>query len=232
MTSLILAAAFFAFIHIGLSATGLRAAAVGALGENLYRGLFSLASLVGIVWLAMAYNAAFPGPELWYLGPGVSHLGILVMAIAVPMAVIGLTTKNPTSVGFESSAGDPATVQGILRVTRHPFLWSVAIWAAFHLLANGDAASAILFGSLLIVAVAGTFSIDRKRRAAQGEAYAGFERATSNIPFAAILGGRQSFRFGEIAPRLLLGLAVFAALLLVHRPLFGASPFPGGWAPF
>jgi uncharacterized membrane protein len=53
------------------------------------------------------------------------------------------------------------------------------------------------------------------------------------VPFAAILGGRNSLEIGELLDwRLLVALAIFAAILLLHARLFGVSPFPGGWVPF
>jgi len=48
----------------------------------------------------------------------------------------------------------------MLRITRHPFLWGAAIWALGHLLVNGDAVSIILFGSILVLSLFGTASID------------------------------------------------------------------------
>jgi len=160
MSMLIAAAVFFLALHLLVAGTRLRGAITGAIGEGPYMGLFSLASLGGIVWLAMSYNAASAeGSEvLWSLGPGVSHAGILVVAIAFWLGVSGLLTPNPTSVGQQSAASKEVT--GILRITRHPFLWGVAIWSAFHMAANGDAASVVFFGTFFLLAVAGTFSID------------------------------------------------------------------------
>ena len=58
MASLVLAAAFFVGIHVFVSGTALRGAIVARIGENGFRGAFSLASLAGIVWLSRAYAAA------------------------------------------------------------------------------------------------------------------------------------------------------------------------------
>jgi uncharacterized membrane protein len=235
MTMLLAAAAVFLGIHLLIAGTRLRDVIVGALGERIYLSLFALVSVVTIVWLAMSYNAATAeGSELlWDLGPGAKHLGIPVLLIAVLFVVSGLMTPNPTSVGMEDRAAKADAVTGILRITRHPFLWGAAIWAAFHLAANGDAASVVFFGMWLVLAVAGTFSIDAKRARKMGGAWQGFAQRTSNIPFAAILAGRNSLNLGEILTwRQLVALVVFAGLLFVHARLFSVSPFPGGWVPF
>src|SRR5277367_3052727 len=147
MTMLIAAAAVFLAIHLLIAGTRLRDAITGAIGEGAYLGLFSLASVGAIVWLAISYGAAQRGddPQLYDLGPGVKHLGIPVVALAFLLGVQGLFMPNPTSLRQEGAATKPDTVKGVLRITRHPFLWSVAIWSAFHLSANGDEASVIFF---------------------------------------------------------------------------------------
>jgi len=66
-----------------------------------------------------------------------------------------------------------------------------------------------------------------------GEAWSGFAQRTSNVPFGAILTGRNSLKLAEIFGfRQLIALVVFAAVLFAHAWMFGVSPFPGGWVPF
>jgi uncharacterized membrane protein len=226
MTSLIAAAAFFLLLHLLVSGTRLRTAIVGTIGEGPYLGLFSLASLAGIVWLSMAYGDARGLAEPWWdTGAVGRHTSLLVQLVAFLLVVGGLTTRNPTSVHQEGSIERTDVVSGMLRITRHPFLWGVAIWAVGHLLVNGDAPSVLLFGSLLLLAVAGTYSIDAKRRRTLGPTYDAFAGQTSNVPFAAIVSGRQKLSLGEIGWwRILLAVAVWAAVLLGHQYAFGVDP--------
>jgi uncharacterized membrane protein len=119
-------------------------------------------------------------------------------------------------------------VVGILRVTRHPLLWGIALWAFAHLLANGDVASVLLFGTFLVLALLGPFLIDAKRRRARGAAYERFLAVTSNVPFAAIAAGRTSLHAAELGWwRIAAGLLLYVAFLAGHRWLFGVSPLPG-----
>src|SRR3569832_200032 len=146
MTNLIAAALVFLGIHLLISGTRVRDALVGALGERPYMGLFSLLSLGVIVWLAMAFNqaGAMPGsaadPLLYDLGRGAHDAALPIVALAFLLGVPGLLTPNPTSVNSEKLAAKPEAVKGVLRITRHPFLWGVAIWSADHLTTNGDQA--------------------------------------------------------------------------------------------
>jgi uncharacterized membrane protein len=235
MGMLLAAAATFIAIHILISGTRVRDAITGVIGEGPYLGLFSLGSAAAITWMAMAYNAASLSADdsvLFDLGRGIRDAAIPVVAIAFLVGVPGLVTKNPTAVRMEASAASADTVRGVLRITRHPFLWGVAIWAAFHTLANGDTASVIFFGTFLVVALAGTVAIDAKRRRKLGEAWTAFAAHTSNVPFAAILSGRTRFSAREYFDwRFLFAVALFLALLFAHPHLFGVSPFPNGAVP-
>lgn len=227
MTALVASTAFFVALHLLVAGTSLRGRLVARLGEGPYMGLFSVLSFVGISLIVRSYRSA-PFLLLWGEATWLEPLALVLTLPATVLAVVGLATPSPTAVGGGAilSAAEPA--KGVLRITRHPFLWGVAIWAAVHLLLNGDAASLVLFGGFLFVAVEGTRSIDAKRRRAFGEAWDRFASVTSSVPFAAIASGRNSLRLGEIgAARLGAGVVVWALLLAVHEWIFGASPFPG-----
>ena len=122
-------------------------------------------------------------------------------------------------------------MQSVVAITRHPFLWGVAIWAAFHTAANGDEASTIFFGTFLLLALFGTISIDAKRRRKMGAAWDAFAAKTSNVPFGAILSGRASLA-RVVDWRMALALAIFVVALFAHARVIGVSPFPSGWVPF
>lgn len=230
MTMLFAAAAAFIGIHLFIAGTRLRDAITGAIGEGPYMGLFSLASLAAIVWLVMAFNAASPSPQnqvLFVPWIGVRHLAIPVVALAFLLAVPGLLMPNPASVGQQSAAAKDDAVRGVLRITRHPFLWGVALWSAFHVAANGDEAATIFFGTFLVLSIFGTFSIDAKRRRKMGAAWEAFAAKTSNIPFA------KGVRLDGIFDwRLAAAVAAFLGVLFGHAYLFGVSPFPNGWVPY
>lgn len=235
MDMLIAASAVFIGIHLVIAGTRIRDLVTGAIGERAYMGLFSLASLVIISWMAMSYNAASAGADnrvLYDLGKGVHDLAIPVVAVAFLLGVQGLFLPNPTLVGAQGMAGREDAVKGVVRITRHPFLWGVAIWSGFHLAANGDEASVIFFSTFLILAVFGTFSIDAKRRRKMGEAWQPFATRTSNIPFWGAITGKTPLRLGEsFGWRFWVAAVIFVALLFAHAFIFKASPFPNGWVP-
>ena len=226
MASLIAAAALFLGIHVLVSGTPLRGAIVGRIGEGPYLGLFSLASLGAIVWLAWAYGGA-DYVELWNAGSGGRHLALVVMPFAFILLVGAFTTRNPTAVGMEKALEGEQPATGILRVTRHPFLWAVVLWALVHLLANGDVASLVLFGAMLVLGLVGTRLIDRKLASRHGAAWERYLAQTSNLPLAAIFARRTRTSLAEIGWwRIALGLGLYVAALLAHGPVIGVTPLP------
>lgn len=224
MRSLVLAALFFVGIHVGIAGTRLRDVLVARLGEQAYLGCFSLLSLVALVWLTTSYGAA-PYVVTWGLLPELRPLALGVVLIAFVLAVLGLTTPSPTVVGGEKTLAAAEPAVGIQRVTRHPFLWGVALWAAMHLVVNGHQKALVLFGAMLLLGVIGPRSIDAKRARRFGPAWERYAAVTSNVPFLAILQGRNRLRLGEIgAGRLVFALALFVVVLVLHPFWFGANP--------
>lgn len=230
MTQLLAAACLFLGIHLLISGTTLRDVITDAIGEKVYVPLFALASLGAIVWMCIAYNHASASPAnvaLYDAGQGFRDIGIGVMALAFALLIPGVTRGNPTSAGQ-----DKANIDGVLRITRHPFLCATMLWSGFHLIGSGMLASTIFYATFLIVSAVGTKAIDGKVRRKRPQEWQAISAQTSIIPFAAIAAGRNKFvareyfdwRFGA-------AVAVFAVMLFSHSWLFSMSPFPNAWLP-
>lgn len=69
------------------------------------------------------------------------------MLVAFFFVVLAFTTPNPTAVGGEALLAQKEPAKGIQRITRHPFLWGVAVWSFTHLILNGDLASVIFLAA-------------------------------------------------------------------------------------
>lgn len=216
MTLLLLAALAWIGLHIGISGTALRDRLVAAIGEKAFMAVFSLTSILVLVLLVMAWRAAETTP-LWFAGAGLRWV-LAVLMLPVLMLFMTSHKRNPTAVGSKGLGEEP---RGIQRVTRHPMLWSFALWATLHIIGNGDTAAIVFFGAFLVTALAGMPSIDAKLAARHPGAWPGFAARTSIIPFAAIAAGRNHFAPREIGwVPLLVGLVTWAALLHFHRAIF------------
>jgi uncharacterized membrane protein len=197
------------------------------MGEGPYRGLFSLLSAVALIWLAIAYGNAAPEAPLWPQAAWTRWVPLVVMPFALILFVAGLTSRNPSMAGMERSIDQEFRVSGILTVTRHPLLWSFALWGLAHLPPNGDRASLWMFGGLALLALAGMVMIDRRKGEEIGAAWGPILMRTSAIPFLAALQGRTKVDWRGIgAWRLVLGLFLYALILGGHRHVFGVDPWP------
>lgn len=127
-------------------------------------------------------------------------------------------TANPGAVGFEKLMAADRAPLGIQKVTRHPILWAIAIWAGVHLLANGDMASTIFFGGLLGLSLFGMAHLEARKSAELGAAWQRFAAQSSFVPFAAIVSGRVKMDMREIGwNRIAAGAILYLVLLFGHR---------------
>lgn len=223
MAMLALACAAFLLTHF-VSSTPLRAALAGALGEKGYLVLYTAVAFATLGWMGWAYGRAPLTPPLW---PGLRLLPLLVMPVAFALLACGLFTRNPTLVGSEHLLRRPNAAHGILRVTRHPVMWAILLWALVHILARGgDQKTLLFFGTFVVVAGMGTILMDKRKADKMGTDWAKFAAVTSNVPFAAILQGRNAFKGAEIglhAPAM--GIGLYAIFFWAHPYIFRAYPY-------
>lgn len=226
MTSLVLASAWFLGIHLLISGTRLRDPLARLVGEKGFRALFSLAAIGGLVWMSWAYAHA-PYVQTWGVASSLKPALWVTNGLAFLLLVMGAMTPNPTLLwNMAGPEADKEFVQGMARITRHPGMWGIAIWALGHLAVNGDVASHLFFGSLAFLAMTGTASMDNKYRRRFGESWEAYCRQTSNVPFVAILTGRNRLVWREFKPLgVVVSVLVYAAFLFGHQWLFGVSPF-------
>jgi uncharacterized membrane protein len=217
---LLAATAVFLLTHL-IPSTPLRPRLVAALGEGRYRGLYVLVAFVTLGWMIRAYAHA---PAQDFLWPPLRHVPLLVMPFALILVVGGLVRMNPTAVGAERLLKEAEPARGMVRITRHPFMWGAMLWAAAHILANADAKSAVFFGGFLVLAGLGTVLIDRRKRALPE--WPKFAALTSNVPFVAVAQGRNRIAWREIGwVRPAIGVALYAAFFVLHPWLFGVRPY-------
>lgn len=215
------ATAAFLATHF-VTSTPLRPAIIRAIGEKPYLGAYSLTAFAALGWMIWAYVGTAPQP-LW---GGWRLLPALVMPFAFILIACGYFSRNPTFVGADRLLRNPDPARGIIRVTRHPIMWGIMLWAAAHVLARGEAKSLVFFGGFLLLAVLGTLAMDQRKAKALGEDWTRFAAVTSHLPFAAIAGGRNRFDPAEIGWRNpAFGLGLYLVFFFAHTWMFGATPY-------
>lgn len=213
--------------HFLMSLAEVRGPLVQRLGESGFLGVYSLVSAVLLVLMVLAYGEADRSIYWWYPEPMHASIAIGVMWFATVFIAGSFMAPNPSSVGMGDKAKEGP--QGMLRVTRHPLLWGIGLWAFAHVLANGDVSSVMFFLSFGVLAVVGALVLDRKKASQLGSDWTSFMTQTSLVPFAAILGGRTQFAARELVGPLLVGSLVYAGLYWAHEWLSGVDlPIPWG----
>ncbi|MES2712280.1 MAG: NnrU family protein [Pseudomonadota bacterium] len=220
MLPLILAALLWVGVHVGVAGSSLRGVVVARIGENGFRIAFSIGSVVAIALLVSAWRAADP-TKLWSAPDALRWVALLLMLPAFILFAGSVATRNPTALG-----GEGAAPRGMIRITRHPMLWSFAIWAILHALVNGSASGLVFFGAFAVTALAGMPSIDAKLAARDPARFTALREATSIMPFGAIAAGRNRLEIGELVLPVAIGVVAWAVLLALHHPVIGVSPFP------
>lgn len=209
MTMLVVATLIFLATHF-VTSTPLRPALVNAMGEWPYRGAYSTVALITLVWMVWAYTGA-PREQLW---TGLREVPYVLMPLAFVLIACGYW-RNPTMVGADKLLKSEDPARGIIRITRHPIMWGLMLWAAAHIVARGDLKSLVFFGGFLLLALVGTLSMDARKRA--NPDWGRFAAVTSHVPFVAIAQGRNRLDLHEIGwLRPAIGFAVFFAVLAVH----------------
>jgi uncharacterized membrane protein len=220
------AALVWFLLHAAVAGSGARLWLVGRFGEKAFRSGFSLASVAALWWLVVEYRRA-PFRLLWLVPDWLGYVPVLVMPLALILLVGAYTVPSPTLAGGEKALLEADAARGVLRITRHPFLWSVVLWASVHLLVNADVGSYLFFSSMGLTALVGSFDIDRKRRRTHAEAYARFEAVTSNVPLVALLTGRTRLSARELWWQVALGLLLTLGVIALHPRILGVPALPG-----
>ncbi len=195
MLPLVLGLLVFFTIHLLPTQADLRRGLAERLGDKGYKAVFSIISLVGLVLIVVGYGKlqvmAGKNPEIWTPPVWTRHLAFLLM---LPAMILFVAAEVPSR---------------IRTAVKHPMLAAVKIWATAHLLANGDLASILLFGSFL--------------------AYAVFDRISLKQRMVAPRPGPRSAGLRNDIFVVALGVALYAFMLTVGHAWLIRVPLLPGW---
>ena len=181
LTSLIAASITFVGTHFVLSHP-LRAPLVRALGAGAFQAIYSVVALASFAWIVLAFRAVSPAAPLWNGLGDVLWIVASVLTLLASVLLIGSFFGNPAlpAPGAKELATKP--VHGVFHVTRHPMMWSFALWAASHALVSPTPRSLVLTGAIGFLALVGAHMQDRKKEELMGAAWQGWEAQTSYWP--------------------------------------------------
>jgi uncharacterized membrane protein len=190
MAILVLGLVIFLGVHsTRIVSDGGRDKAIARFGEGGWKGIYSLLSAIGFALIVWGFaRARYGAPQLWTPLPGARHITMLLMLLALILLASYLFKRSH-----------------ITAAVHHPMLWSVVLWSAGHLIANGSVADLVLFGAFLVWSAADLAS-----------AYARDRRNGVIYPAPDLAATAGALAIGLVAYGLLLGG--------LHLWLFGMSP--------
>lgn len=210
-------AAFFGS-HLVMAVPWIKARLKSVLGQKGYDAVYRTLATAVLVWVLIAAHYA-PHLYIWYQRPWMRWVANIAMPVSILLAVLALGAPNPLSFGGRKTGFDPER-PGIAGFVRHPLLWSLFLWAAAHVLVNGDVAHVILFGSLAFFCLLGMPVLDRRRQRELGHAeWCRLSAHTSNLPHLRWPGHLPLLR-------LAIALIMWAAIIAAHPYVIGVSPLP------
>lgn len=191
MNHLILGLIIFLGVHsIRIVADDWRTRTVVRYGELPWKGIYSMASLLGLGLMIWGFGLARQQPmQLWSPPTGMRHLAALL-----------------TLGSFVLLAASYVPANAIKARLHHPMVLAVKVWALAHLLANGNLAHILLFGSFLLWSIFDFAAARRRDR-------------SGDIQY-------QPGKWGATAITVIVGLGLWLVFALwLHGMLIGVRPF-------
>lgn len=188
MTYLILGLIIFLGVHsVRIVADGWRTRMLAQVGERVWKGVYSLLSLLGFGLIIWGFGVARETPVMLWMPPvGMRHAASLLTLVAFVLLAATYVPGNAIKARFH-----------------HPMVLGVMTWALAHLLANGSVAHAVLFGSFLVWGAL-DFMAARRRDRAQGTQYPAGDVAST---VTAVLAGAVAWGvFAFVLHGLLIGI--------------------------
>lgn len=191
----------------------LRAPMVARLGDKGFQLVYAVVSLATLYLMVQGFQRAPVTAPFWPAGDVVWGLSTLIMLVA-SILFAGSLIGNPALPVPEAAAKKIAVKDpsGVFRITRHPMMWSFALWGISHILVAPRIDTFILCGAIIVLALVGSRMQDRKKFILMGDAWLHWQSHTSFVPFG------RGFAFpGWIA--LIGGVAFWIAGQWAHMPL-------------
>ncbi|HEY0293567.1 MAG TPA: NnrU family protein [Hansschlegelia sp.] len=188
MAILILGLAIFLGGHLFTRAQGRRAALIARFGDGPYKAAYSVVSAIGLLLIVLGWRAA-PFIEVWSPPAWTRHVPVTLMW---PAFILLASAYLPSHIRAKA---------------RHPMLAAVKLWATAHLVANGDLASIVLFGSFLAWGVAARIGLKRQERR-EGRAPQPVASWRGDV-LAVVIGTVAYALFGAYLHQLLIGVPAF-----------------------
>ena len=210
---LILASLLFVGAHF-LMSHPLRKEMVRIFRANGFALVYSIISLLTFGWMIFEFNSA-PKAEPYWLAGNVIWIAASVLTLMAAVLFVGSLVRNPSLPGASEK---PASQKpfGAYRVTRHPMMWSFALWGIAHIIVAPRPDNFIFVGSIIFLALVGAKAQELKKAKLVGVEWDVWLRQTS-----------FGLRLGQLAS---VGVTLWLSGILLWLVASWAHQYLGGFA--
>jgi len=197
----------------------IKAALVRRLGARGFTAAYGTLSLFMLGWLIVAAGQA-PYQPIWGWAPWQMWVPEIAMAVVCVIVALSLGRPNPFSFGGANNDRFEPSHPGLVRWMRHPLLVAIGLWAAAHMIPNGDLAHVILFGVFAGFAPLGMRIIDRRKRRLMGDEWGALQASVRAGPLLTMPAHLVPLMLRLAGAGLLYGVLVWG-----HPLIIGVAPF-------
>ncbi|PIE16741.1 MAG: NnrU family protein [Rhodobacterales bacterium] len=186
---------------------------VAMIGHRGFGMAYSALSVAILTWVIVAAGRA-PYIELWGWEPWMNYVPLLGMFVAIQILALSIGTPNRLSFGgWQNERYDPQH-PGIIGWVRHPLLVALFLWAAAHMVPNGNLAHLIVFGLFAGFTLMGQKIIDRRSK-----------RVLGLQQWQALTDTKREIRLTRTGMiRMVIGVLVYLTILHSHEFFIGVPP--------
>ncbi|WP_062341875.1 NnrU family protein [Novosphingobium sp. CCH12-A3] len=181
LIQLIVATTAFVFSHFVMSGPA-REPLVSIMGKQGFLLFYSVISFATLAWASVTFVHAASAPLLWDGTGDVPWVLSSLLTIAALTLLIPSFAGNPALPGKKLAGLSAVLPAGVFRVTRHPMMWSIALWAFAHILVAPSPRVLVLMTGLIILSLVGSHFQDKRKLAENRRDVGAWQRRTSFLP--------------------------------------------------
>ena len=189
----------------------LRAGLVRRFGTGGFQGIYSVVALATFSWAMVAFGWTSPAPMLWDGQSLIPWSLATVLTYGVVVLFLASVIGNPALAGANVSGLSTVLPRGAFRVTRHPMMFSFALWGVTHILIAPSPRTIVLSAGVIVLALLGSHLQDRKKKALYGQDWRAWMKRTPFWP--------DLTQMRELGYAWLWALPVWLLLTWLHLPI-------------
>lgn len=212
LAELTLACLLFVASHLAMSHP-LRQRLVKAMGERGFHAAYSLVSLALLIAIAAGFHKSAGQPPLWNGTAAVPWVVASLLTIPALALVLASLMGNPALPGTSMAGLSARKPWGVFKVTRHPMMMGIALWAVAHIIAMPTPRTIVVAIAMLVLALAGAAGQDRKKVRRNAREWGVWMQRTSFWP--------RVDRLGALGNTWLVAVLVWLLFTWLHQPIGG-----------